>query len=380
MTHQTVHITPQLDVQDRLQKLRTWRKEWQAEESRLNDYVQQLDPNHPIDIQKGRQIKVRRTYNRITLAQTPIEIDSAVIQEHGYSTLRNHLVNQFARLSRESRVLWIQNLLFLMTPLLRRLHDKFQRIRHYRGLGQQRNFLIGGPSGMGKTTWLDWMVFTNSPRVLSEYNHVPFIKVDAPVSNNSVKQILQQMILGCGMNYMKRDSEMILHDKVALVFQQCHVEVVIVDEIQHLKTHKMRRHLLEISNQNRGIPFVCASCNPTEFTYGDQELEGRWNDYFPLAPYQGKDLDRLLGFIELILPFTASSALGVRRFKDGREGPAEIIAKRTNGILRDIMILIADASVLAIERGESYLSTDVLQVSWQNIQENSITDVISTIK
>src|SRR5437667_11879678 len=40
-----------------------------------------------------------------------------------------------------------------MTADLRKLDDKIAKVRNYRSLGQTRNFLLGGESGMGKTTY-----------------------------------------------------------------------------------------------------------------------------------------------------------------------------------------------------------------------------------
>src|SRR6059058_2807562 len=50
-------------------------------------------------------------------------------------------------------------------------------------------------------------------------------------------------------------------------------------------------------------PFICASCNPTEWMIGDIEVAGRWNDYFELPQYLGERLSDLLVFIETLLPF-----------------------------------------------------------------------------
>ncbi len=375
----TIHITLDLDVQDRLSDLRQWRTDWQTEESKILDFIDQLTDDS-IDVQMGAQAKVLRTYNRLILAQAPIEIDAKMIQMHGYEDLRNNLVQQFSKLSKSSRKLWLQNFLFLMVPDLRDLYDKISRIRGFRSLGQQRNFLLGGPSGMGKTSCLDWMVFNDQPVVETERNRVPIVKIDAPVSNKSVNRILKQMILRCGKTYLKGDREPVLHDKVVLFFQQCRVEVVVVDEIQHLTTKKMRRHLLEISNENRGIPFICASCNPLEFIQGDPEIAGRWNDYFPLEPYKGTDLAKFLTFIELLLSFTTSSYLGVHKFEDNSNSLVQFIEDSTKGVLRDIMILIADASMLAIDRGdEPCLSYTTLQDSWRNIQQNATDDFLTVI-
>jgi hypothetical protein len=153
---------------------------------------------------------------------------------------------------------------------------------------------------------------------------------------------------------------------------------VIVDEIQHLKTQKMRRHLLEISNNNRGIPFICASCNPLEFTQGDEEIAGRWNDYFPLEEYDETRLERLLGFIELMLPLDNPSNLG-KRIDDIPNEVTQIIEKHTKGILKHIMILVVDATILALDRGEHSLSPEILNSSWANIQKNGVDDFLTLL-
>jgi hypothetical protein len=212
---------------------------------------------------------------------------------------------------------------------------------------------------------------------------VPIVKINAPYSNASAHRLLRQIILRCGRTYLKGDTEADLLDKVILYFQKCAVEVLIVDEIQHLRTHGMRRRLLEISNENQGIPIICASCNPIEFVRGDLEIAGRWNDHFELKPYIGKRLEELLAFIELLLPFTLPSHLAIRHWKQDKadsEGPAAFIERCTGGILRDVMILITDASLQAIERDEPMLTVSRLRESWANIQENGVEDFLQLMQ
>src|SRR5690606_6213334 len=125
----------------------------------------------------------------------PLEVSPALVGEVGYESLRQALCSQFARLTKAERLLWLNNFLFIMTPDLRRLNDKIAKVRAYRSFGQQRNFLLGGPSGMGKSTYLDWFAFHHIPQVEATRNHVPIIKIDAPVSNKSPKPLFQRMIL-----------------------------------------------------------------------------------------------------------------------------------------------------------------------------------------
>lgn len=382
-TASTIQISDTLDIRQRLQHQRQWQDDWRREDRLLEQIILDIDDSTFIGEQRGLQATSARYRLRLGLVREPLEINPHLIEQTGYGALRRSLDHQFAMLSREERRFWLWNFLFLMTPDLRRLYDKIDRVRSYRTLGQQRNFLLGGPSGMGKTTCLDWFAFNHPATVETERNRVPVIKVNAPYSNQSARRLLRQIVLQCGRTYTRGDREEDLLNKIILYFQKCAVEVLIVDEIQHLRTHGMKRRLLEISNEVRGIPIICASCHPTEFVQGDPEIAGRWNDYFELKPYTGKRLEELLAFVELLLPFTQPSFLAVRQLAQGHntvEGPAAVIERCTGGILRDIMLLVTEASIQAIDRGDASLSIAQLRSAWANIQENRVDDFLQLVR
>jgi len=375
---QTISSEAILDVPLRLEQLREWAREWEAEDALLEQRAQQLDDRKHIDILRGLQISRLRQRLRMKLVKKPIVISAETVGKIGYERFHEHLAQQFARLSKADRMLWLNNFLFILTGDLRSLNDKIARVRSYRSLGQQRNFLLGGASGMGKTTYLDWFTSNYIPKVEAERNHVPIIKIDAPVSNHTPKPLFQRMILECGMAYLKGDNEEDLLMKLALYFQKCGTEMLIVDEVEHIVRPEIRRRLLEISNMTRGIAVVCASCNPHNLVEGDVEFAGRWNDYFELQPYTGQRLSELLVFIELLLPFTMPSSLAVREIRANNnakmDGLAKLIEERTGGILRDIMILIREASARAVENDLSCLSPSLLDKTWREIQTNRVSD------
>ncbi len=384
-TPQTRMTDVTLDVKARLAQLARWQQEWTAEDARLVARVNQLRPDRSADVQRAMQIAAFRRRLRMKLVQEPLEIDPDVVRAVGYNALRQNLVEQFARLSKAERLLWLNNFLFIVTPDLRQLNDKIAQVRSYRSLGQQRNFLLGGPSGMGKTTYLDWYASNYLPTVMTECNHVPIVKIDAPVSNHTPKPLFQRMILECGLLASEQDNEEDLLMKLTLCFQQCQVELLIVDEIEHITTSRLRRRLLEVSNLSYGLPIICASCHPLRWAEGDTEVQGRWNDSFELHQYTGERLQQLLAFIELLLPFTQDSALVAQTLPttdkhQAGDGPACLIEQWTGGILRDIMILIAEASARAIEQNLPGLSVTLLEATWQNIQTNRVTDFLTILK
>lgn len=373
-----------LNVHRRLADLNVWLREWREQDQLLEARVASLNPDYPADVQGGMQIASLRRRLRMRLVKQPLEISPETIEKLKYSGLRDYLVSQYAQMNTAERLLWLHNLLFIMTPDIRDLNQKIVNVRTYRSLGQQRNFLLGGHSGMGKTTYLDWYASNYIQTVESDRNRVPVIKVDAPVNNGSAKPLFQRMILECGRVFAPRDTDEDLLMKLVLFVQQCGVEMIIVDEIEHIERGAMRRRLLEISNLTRGTPIVCASCEPLKWAEGDVEVAGRWNDYFELKQYTENRLRALLAYVELLLPFTSESRLGHTEIRLEKSksvsGPAAIIQNLTGGILRDIMILLADASSRAIEQGLPNLTPQLLETAWREIQSRQVTDFLEILK
>jgi hypothetical protein len=382
----TVAADARLDVRQRLAQLAAWQAAWEQEDALLAQRVHQLNPGNWLDLQRGVQIAGLRRRLRLQLVRQPLEIAADVVRSMGYAALRQHLVEQFAGLSTAERLLWLNNFAFIVTPDLRQLNDKIDQVRVYRSLGQQRSFLLGGPSGMGKTTYLDWLALHESPTVEADHNHVPLVKIDAPVSNHTPKPLFQRILQECGAAYTSSDHEEILLMKLILYFQRCGVETLVVDEVEHIVRPEIRRRLLEISNMTRGVPMICASCHPLRWIEGDAEVRGRWNDYFELRQYTGQRLGQLLAFLELLLPLPGDSSLASRTIKPDPQsneevaGPAQLIEQWTGGILRDVMILILDASAQAIRRGLPRLSPSLLQETWKRIQTRQVTDFLDILR
>lgn len=235
---------------------------------------------------------------------------------------------------------------------------------------------------MGKTTFLDWYTVQQLPTVQLERNHVPVLKIDAPVSNHTPKPLFQRILLEYGLTCLRSDNEEDLLMKLALYFQTCGTELLIVDEVEHIHRASLKRRLLEVSNLAPTLPILCASCHPLTWVQGDPEVAGRWNDYFNLGQYTGDRLRQLLAFLELLLPFPEPSGLAVYRMGSAKastaDGLARLIEQWTGGILRDIMILVVDASTRAIQQRLPKLTPALLEAVWRAIQTRQVTNFLDT--
>jgi hypothetical protein len=190
----TTPLDPSLDVHRRLADLRTWQAEWQRIDQKLEEQLLPLSGNNLLELQQSVHISNVRRRMAMTLVKRPLSIPESVLKNLGVHMIRE----QFASLTKEERLLWLNSFLFFMTADLRKLDDKIAKVRGYRSLGQTRNFLLGGESGMGKTTYLDWLIFNHLPVVERERNRVPIIGIEAPVSQNTARPLLWRMLLECG--------------------------------------------------------------------------------------------------------------------------------------------------------------------------------------
>ncbi|MCC6606226.1 MAG: AAA family ATPase [Anaerolineae bacterium] len=378
-----VRLDMKLNVNQRLVDLQTWMTAWQQEDKRLAQRVHDLNPNHQADVLLGAQIAGLRRHLPLTVTQRPIYLDPGIVQETSLERLRRHLHGQYAQLSAAKRQLWLSNLHFLLTPTLCALIDKLDAIRRYRSIGQQRCFLVGGVSGVGKSSLLNWYAVNHLPTIEATYNHVPVIKIDAPVSNRTPKPLFQRILMRCGAPPLRGDEEHYLQ-LLTLYFQRCDVELLIVDEVEHITIPALRRRLLELSNLT-GVPIVCASCNPLTWAANDTEIQGRWNDYFELGQLTDRRLDAFLTLLEFLLPFDQDSYLGLREVKgaDGQAtvpGPAHYIEQWTDGVLREVMVLITDACYKALESGQLSLTMAILEQAWRDIKRAKVVNFLDYLR
>ncbi len=366
----TAIVDENFDVHQRLALMRRWKDEYFSEDEQLQVRLRQLNGDKPLDVQRGHQIGQLRKILILKQVREPLEIAKGSNQPGVRDrSIRQNLVRQFASLSKVDRLLWLDNFLFIMTPDLLNLHKK---ILEHCTLDQQCIFLLSALSGMGKTTYLNWLAALNLPGVEEQRKPASVvIKVDAPLGNGTLKTLLQRMLLACGATYLKDDSEEDLLLKLDFYRQQSNVRLIIVDDAEHIPYSKMRNYLLHISSVIHDIPIICASTNLAAWAGGYKEIVGRWTDYVTLPAYTGERLRDLLVFIDTLLPFTQESGLFLTEGNVGievKDEPTKLIEKWTGGILRDVVMLLMQASRRAIEDDLPCLSPQLLEEAWKELQ------------
>jgi AAA domain len=366
----TAVVDENFDVHQRLEQIRRWQNEYFSEDEQLQVRLRQLDATKPLDVQRAHQIGQLRKILILKQVREPLEV---IIGSHQpgsiQGSVRQNLMYQFASLSKLDRLRWLGNFLFIMTPDLLRLHKK---ILAHCALDQQCQILFSAPSGMGKTTYLNWLVALNLPDIGEQRGLAPaVVKVDSPLSNDALKTFLRRMLLACGATYLRNDSEDDLLLKLDFYRQKSNIRLMIVDDAQFIPYAKMRNYLLRISSEVHDIPIICASTNPAAWAGGHKEILGSWTDYVTLPTYTGERLRDLLVIFDTLLPFTQESGLFLAEVNVGTEvidGPAKLIEKWTGGILRDVVMLLTLASRRAIEDDLPCLSPQLLEEAWKELQ------------
>lgn len=383
----TVLLDDKIDVKSRLIDLKKWQNEAAELDRQLINQLAQLEiqrmsaasPHIEKTItQKQALIGIIRKRSRILKIKVPYQVSIESVQRIGFKGLFQFLATQYVGMTRDERRLWLNNLFFLMTPDVVDLYTKIMLIMRRTQEGEQRNLLVGGDSGSGKTHFMNWFSMQYMPIVENERNFTPVIQVEPIKNDKTSKSLLQQIVLACGSNYVAEDTVHHLFNKIGSLFQICGVRLVMVDELNHLTDLVQRRRLLEVSNRTVSTSIVGAAVDPLQFRNQSPEIQGRFNDYFRFRSFRGEYLSSLLSVIELLLPFSTPSYLPNRSlvFKEGKkeieiEGAASFIEQKTNGHFRYIMTLIKDAAELAIDRNMANITYELLRETWGSIQSNN---------
>jgi len=262
----------QTDVRTRLGALRVWQADYQRQIGQLEDRISHLhEMYHTEKTRVGKQRIFQQTSHlaiyrkRFQLLQVQKPFTLAFEQRDTYQSILNHLLPQYATLTRAEKLLWLNNLIFLMTPDVKQLCAKLDALQGFQTAGQERNLLVSGASGSGKSSVLHWYTLCHTPVLEAQRTHIPVVMVEPLEDDPSRKSLLEQIILGCGDTYIGQVRPLELLNQVNACFAWCQTRLLLVDELNHLATNKQRRQLLSITNKCGGVSIVGSAVYPKRF-------------------------------------------------------------------------------------------------------------------
>lgn len=232
----TLVLDNKVDVKRRLADLHEWQNDVSRRDADLAREVHQLELQKKsapdkrqvrLIEQKQNLIGILRRRWQVLLVRTPFGVSPSAVKALGFDTIFNSFAQQYAALSQEEKLLWLNNLHFIITGDVCDLNEKLALILRRTSSGEQRNLLIGGDSGSGKTRFMEWFSAQYLAEVQEERNYVPVVLVEAIKDDKTTKSLLQSAILGCGLGYFDDDSVNHLFNKIGSAFQICGVRLVV---------------------------------------------------------------------------------------------------------------------------------------------------------
>lgn len=207
----------------------------------------------------------------------------------------------------------------VLTYCLDALSSMHAAARH--NSGKPRGMLIHGLSGTGKSTVAAQYEKQYPRRDEEERTVIPVLRVELP-GQPTAKALSESILMAMGDPLSHRGSAEFRLGRVRTLFKACGVELVIIDECQHMTNnldHRARdiaadtlKNLMNVT----GIPFVfigTPACSA--YFVENQQLGRRCSPKIEVAPFgirvadERRDFKRLLLSLDRSLPFTESSAL-----------------------------------------------------------------------
>jgi len=119
---ETVPVNMNFLVRNRIEQLTQWQEEYIERDQALQARQKSLSPNSRHDRQIGAAIARQRRRLRVLKSRNPLEVTTEGLNNDQFLKLRENLFRQFAGLTKNEKLLWLNNFEFIMTPRLKKLY------------------------------------------------------------------------------------------------------------------------------------------------------------------------------------------------------------------------------------------------------------------
>lgn len=235
------------------------------------------------------------------------------------------------------------------------------------------NLLVIGDANNGKTTILKQFdkKFGNSYVGSDNTLNIPVISIQSPPTP-SEKDLYIAMLEPFCIPYSTKSPVIDLRYQVIHTFRECHVKVLIIDEIHSLlagtaRQQRVMMNCIKFLCNELQLPIILAGTrDAVRILHTDPQHSSRF-DVFELPLWNNdKEFSRLVGSFERIMPLKKPSNLTAVE-------NINLVYSISGGLVGNVKRLITDCAVSAIKSGEEQITIDMIKErSWLKPQRGVI--------
>ncbi|MHB8629865.1 MAG: TniB family NTP-binding protein [Aggregatilineales bacterium] len=233
--------------------------------------------------------------------------------------------------------------------------------------------MVVGPTGVGKSTLLSSYVAQHPRQFLETRPHLPVLKVTVP-AKATIRNFVTKLLAVVGDPLADRGTVGSLELRLLRYMEDCQVELLIVDDLQHFVDRDSERVLHDISNwlknlvKERHVACVMAGLPEAEQVLSANPQLGRlFGDPYVLHPFTWdakqpetvQEFRAFLNTLELLLPLPQPSNLAAVE-------TAWRCFVATEGCMAHLMNLIRRATQYAIQQTQPNLTLKLLALAFDN--------------
>lgn len=260
------------------------------------------------------------------------------------------------------------NTIFVISPKLNQILELMEDCRLDSKLtNDPQCMLVTGDTGAGKTSLIEYYQ-KEKPNLEEKYaSKIPILSTSLPESSTPITAA-QQLLYDLGDPfYSKSDNIIELTAKLVTLIKNCQVEMIIIDEFQHMIEFKTKKVLFRVADWLKmlivrtKVPIILFGLPYSELILQtNKQLAGRFLLRQSLEPFRIKskknrpDFLSFLNAVDRALPFKNNSNLTDLKI-------AKAIYVASKGNLRNLMVLINYSVKKSLKRGEAKLSIESLK-------------------
>lgn len=252
---------------------------------------------------------------------------------------------------------------FVASPFLKAMLNELDECRELSKLGGDPEcIIVTGDSGAGKTSLINKYLELNARNDSYEGTYIPVLSTTLPGEANSVA-LFQQILADLGHPYpFESSNEVALRKQIKVIARNCRLELIIIDEFQHLIERKSLKILKETANSIKslivdtkipmalfGMPYSSVILDSVS------QLSSRFERRRTLSPFRISTNCELHKYQALLSMFEKLMDLPEPSELASEEMHRRLYAY-SNGNFRKLKNLLNDAYKAALENGESRIS------------------------